>query len=555
MSKVMKDEVYSKFDEFETDEETGEVLVPREVVDAIVGLAPAETAVATEEAENQEKSEDASENTPDIEEDIIWLVEEANPEVENSVLMTEETGPAAETISETEEVVPQEEEVTPEVEEEISETEENPSEEVLPVLDFDFEFGEEEFVDTQETATDEDMILRSIDEALAAQMASTLGPVEDEAPKQKPKSKKKNIWTRIPLWCRITMIVLVTIGLLLGFFIGTKPGRRVVYGIVADYILSRTGQPETVTPIPEPTQAPITPEPTTTPGNQEDVTPTVEPTQKPAVVLRKEDYCYNVLLIGVEALPQLGGGGRSDSMILVSINSKDKKIHMTSFMRDMFVQIPGHLDNRLNAAYAKGGAELLVDTIELNLQIKIDGYVKVGFDSFEWIVDRLGGVEITLTADEAAYLRRTNYISNPANRNVVAGTQLMNGNQVLGFCRVRYVPTINGTSDDYGRTERQRTVLTKIFEKYKDSNIFTMLSIFNDCLPMVTTNISKTDMQNMMEMVVEERILTMDTMRLPIAGGFDGTTVILDGLEAQVLAVQWSKNIKALHEFIFGPEE
>lgn len=554
MSKVMKDEVYSKFDEFETDEETGEVLVPREVVDALVGSASAESAVA-EESENQEKSEDAFENTPDIEEDIIWLVEEANPEVENNVPVTEETNPATETISETEEVVPQEEEATPEAEEEISEAEDNPSEEVLPVLEFDFDFGEEEFVDTQETATDEDTILRSIDEALAAQMASTLGPVETEAPQQKKKSKKKNIWTRIPLWCRITMIVLVTICLLLGFFVGTKPGRRVVYGIVADYILSRTDPGETVTPVPELTQAPTTPEPTTTPGNQEDVTPTVGPTQKPGVKLRKEDYCYNVLLIGVEALPQLGGGGRSDSMILVSINSKDKKIHMTSFMRDMFVQIPGHSDNRLNAAYAKGGAELLVDTIELNLQVKIDGYVKVGFDSFEWIVDRLGGVEITLTADEAAYLRRTNYISNPANRNVVAGTQRMNGNQVLGFCRVRHVPTINGTKDDYGRTERQRTVLTKIFEKYKDSNIFTMLSIFNDCLPMVTTNISKTDMQNMMEMVVEERILSMDTMRLPIAGGFSGTTVILDGLEADVLAVQWSKNIKAFYEFIFGPEE
>ena len=224
---------------------------------------------------------------------------------------------------------------------------------------------------------------------------------------------------------------------------------------------------------------------------------------------------------------------------------------MTSFMRDMYVPIPGHADGKLNAAYGAGGAKLLMETIEKNFQVKIDGYVKVGFDSFEWIVDRLGGVEITLTAEEATYLRTHDYISKPQYRNVVAGTQLMNGNQVLGYCRVRYVPTINGTHNDFGRTERQRTVLTKLFNRFKDTNIITLLSIFNDCIPQVLTDISKEDMQEVLESVVENRILSLESFRIPVAGGFEDATVG----KAKILRVKWEKNITELHNKIFATGE
>lgn len=265
---------------------------------------------------------------------------------------------------------------------------------------------------------------------------------------------------------------------------------------------------------------------------------------------RQEEYCYNILLIGVEALPQFGGS-RSDTMILLSVNSETKKIYMTSLMRDMYVQIPGYADAKLNAAYSYGGASLLIDTIEQNLQVKIDGYVEVGFDSFEWIVDRLGGVEISLTAEEAEYLRTTKYITNPEYRNVVAGPQVLNGNQVLGYCRVRKVPTENGTHSDFGRTERQRAVLKKLFEKYKNSSVFTLLSVLNDCLPQVTTNISKVDMQNLLETVVENKILSLDTLRIPASGMFEDATIA----DAEVIIVKWAQNIELLQEFIFAKTE
>jgi len=478
----MSSERKSRFDGFETDEITGEVIVPR----ASVGVAA-------------DKLRNDATGNEENEADYILTGAGAEAEVEN-----------------------------------------------LPILNFDFDFGEEEFADPTQNM-DEDMILQSIDEALAAQMAVTLGPVEGEKKEAKEPKKKKSVWRRIPMWCRVTMISMCSVCLLLGLLIGTKSGRKLIYGMVAGYVDENIGREDPITPPPttgEPEDI-ITPEPTK-PVDGENQDP--QPTAIPMVEPRHEEHVYNILLIGVEALPQIGGE-RSDSMILVSVNSKDKKIYMTSLMRDMYVQIPGYSDNKLNAAFAYGGPQLLVKTVEQNLQVKIDGYVKVGFDSFEWIIDRLGGVEITLTADEAAYLRRTNYISKPAYRTVVAGTQTLNGNQALGYCRVRYVPTANGTQNDFGRTERQRTVLTKLFQKYKDTNIFTLLSVLNDCLPQVVTNISKADMQDLMETVVENRILNLENFRVPVSGSFEDAYV---GDSLVILVNKWAKNIDELHMKIFG---
>lgn len=435
--------------------------------------------------------------------------------------------------------------------------------EELPELDFDFDFGEEEFAKPAEEADDE-IILQSIDEALAAQMAVSLGPVENEEKEAKEAKKKKGIVARVPKWCKIAILSLCSLFMIFALFLtctkpGQKMGKKIIVSMLASYIDRNIGRENPLTSVPNSEDgANITKGVMMLPeeeGGAVVTVPAPKPTTPPEVEPRQEDYVYNILLIGVEALPQFAGE-RSDTMILVSINSRDKKIYMTSLMRDMYVPIPGYQDNRLNAAYSygyayggpSGGPALLTDTIERLLQVKIDGYVKVGFDSFEWIVDRLGGVEVTLTAEEAAYLQKTNYISNPSYRNVVAGTQLMNGNQVLGYCRVRKVATANGTGSDFGRTERQRTVLTKIFNKYKEKSVLELLSIFNDCLPQVKTNISKDDMEELMLTVLDNRITKLEEFRIPVSGTF--SSVKIGG--ADVISVKWDKNIQELHKKIFG---
>lgn len=494
MIDMKEEEVHSIFDQFETDEETGEVIIPRATV-GVVTDTPAET--------------DAGSAAADASSD-------------GDAVAVGAAGALAGALDGEE----------------------------LPELHFDFNFTEEDLVEVKPDA-EEDEILQSIDAALAQEMASAMGSDFEEEEEE----KKKNFWTMIPLWCRILMISLGSLLLILALVIGTRPGRRIVYNLVASYISGRVQHPTELTPMPTDVvaQPSVGAQPTTVP---DDPIPTIDPqvtiplvTPAPIGEPRHEEYCYNVLLIGEEAMHV---GQRSDSMILLSVNKKDKKIHMTSLMRDMYVQIKGYNDAKLNAAYAYGGAPLLIDTIEKSLQVKIDGYVIVGFDNFEWIIDRLGGVEITLSATEANYLNTTRYITKPQYRTVVAGTQLMNGNQALGYCRVRKVPTVSGADSDFGRTERQRKVLTQLFNKYREKNVFTLLGILNDCLPKVRTNISKDDMATLLETVVEERILKLETLRIPVNGSYDGVSV---GGVGDVLAVRWPQNIEALHKFIFGTEE
>lgn len=264
---------------------------------------------------------------------------------------------------------------------------------------------------------------------------------------------------------------------------------------------------------------------------------------------RHEDYAYNILLLGEEAIGSYSSRGRTDLIIIATINTKEKSIKLTSLMRDCYVQIPGYNDNKLNSAYSKGGVELLYQTIAKNFDIRIDGCVLVNFSNFEKIIDFLGGVEIELTSSEASYLNRTNYISEMSNRKVVAGKQIMNGNQALGYSRVRYRKAITGKSDDYGRTDRHRIVLNAIFDKYKDLNNVELLTMMYKMLPMLTTDITDKEFEFLLSKYLETGAKEMQQLRIPIDGAFKDN-VTIRGMDPLVL--DFDKNIEALHQFIFG---
>ena len=263
--------------------------------------------------------------------------------------------------------------------------------------------------------------------------------------------------------------------------------------------------------------------------------------------LRQDKNTLNILLVGEEKIND-GKRGRSDSIMIATMNVKQKAIKLTSLMRDMYVQIPGYSDNKLNSAYHTGGMPLLKETIQLNFDIELDGAVLVDFNDFESLIDKLGGVEITLTESEANYLNTTNYISNPANRNVRVGTQTLNGNQALGYTRIRYRKSINGEADDFGRTSRQRIVLNAIFEKYKSKNIAELVLLINDILPLVETDISKSDIVSYAGTFVTLGTTKLETMRIPIDQGFTRAYI----RKMDVLLPDLPANIDALHTFIFG---
>ncbi|MBP1754554.1 MAG: hypothetical protein H6Q59_952, partial [Firmicutes bacterium] len=257
------------------------------------------------------------------------------------------------------------------------------------------------------------------------------------------------------------------------------------------------------------------------------------------------------LLLGEEAIGSGDGRGRTDVIVVATMNTNTKELKLTSLMRDTFVQIPGYKDNKLNSAYERGGLDLLYETIALNFDLQLDGCVKVNFENFEKIIDKLGGLELTLTEGEAKYLNSTNYISKPQYRNVIAGKQLMNGNQVLGYSRVRKRATITGNNNDYGRTDRHRIVLNAIFDKYKTKSKVELASMMFNVLPMITTDIDSKNFEILLNTFIEMGTMDITQLRIPADGTFTDN-VKVRGMD--VLIPDLQANIDVLHKFIFGED-
>lgn len=266
---------------------------------------------------------------------------------------------------------------------------------------------------------------------------------------------------------------------------------------------------------------------------------------------RREEGVYNILLLGEEAIGSGTARGRTDVIIIATLNTITKEIKLTSVMRDTLVQIPGYKDNKINSVYEKGGVDLLYEVMALNFNIRLDGCVLVNFESFEKIIDELGGLEITLTEGEARYLNSTNYISNPKYRNVKAGKQLLNGNQVLGYSRVRKRATITGNNNDYGRTDRHRIILNAIFEKYKTNSKVELATIMLKLLPMITTDIGAEHFELLLNSFIEMGTMEMQQLRIPADGTFNDKAKVRGMF---VLIPDLEKNVEILHNFIFGEE-
>lgn len=224
----------------------------------------------------------------------------------------------------------------------------------------------------------------------------------------------------------------------------------------------------------------------------------------------------NILLVGSDHGAIEGDHGRSDSIMIATVNFKTKELKLTSLMRDMYVEIPDHGKNKLNAAYAFGGVELLYKTIAKNFGIKIDNYCVVDFETFEKVINKVGGVEISLEEKEAEYLNSTNYISKKKYRNVKAGKQTLNGNQALGYARIRYVVSKKYGDGDFGRTGRQRAVLQAALNKVLDQSVTKIADIALDALKDVSTDMTASYLKSLVLKVVQMGTTEIDQMRIPL---------------------------------------
>lgn len=256
----------------------------------------------------------------------------------------------------------------------------------------------------------------------------------------------------------------------------------------------------------------------------------------------------NILLCGEEAIG--GGRGRTDSIMIATINQKDQELKLTSIMRDTYVQIPGFTDNKINAAYHNGGMKSLIKTIKTNFGIEIDGYVLVNFDSFQDIVDAVGGVDITLSEEEVKYLNSTNYISDRSNHTLTVGKNHMNGNQALGYARVRYVSK-DGQYGDFARTLRHRTVMQALYKRVMDKSTLELVAMMPKILPLLTTNIKKAELVDYIAMAVKVRDVNskVKTLNVPVEGGYKITRA--RGMSI-ILPEPLEKSVKKMQKFIYG---
>lgn len=265
------------------------------------------------------------------------------------------------------------------------------------------------------------------------------------------------------------------------------------------------------------------------------------------------DDVYNILLIGTDARNKTDRG-RADTIVLASINTKEEKIFLTSFLRDIYVTIPGVGSNRLNAAYVYGGSSLLIKTIEQNFGIKIDNYMKTDFFSFIDIIDSVGTVDLEVTAEEISYMNRyireVNQLSGIDKKDgqideADAGLLNMNGKQALAYARLRKV------GSDFTRTDRQRKVLMEVAKKLKKMSRGEQMQVLRDALPNVVTDLTEDEFKAMILDSSEYMTYQIKCMTVPVNGSWKYMTV--KGMS--VIGIDFDKNKKAIEEWIYPTSE
>lgn len=237
---------------------------------------------------------------------------------------------------------------------------------------------------------------------------------------------------------------------------------------------------------------------------------------------------------------------RSDSIMVVSIDDKKNKIKVTSLMRDMYLQIPGKGNNRINAAYAFGGASLAIKTINTNFGLNISDYVTVDFKGLEKLIDYLGGVNINISREEADVLNTNVWedsgLTEDKIQKVDSGLQNLNGRQTVTYCRIRYIGRA-----DYERTERQRKVLNEILRKLKKNGIIKLPKTISTILPYVKTSLSAGEVLKLGLKGISLKTDNIEQYRLPVDGTYKSQKI--RGMA--VLVPNIEENKKKLYEFLY----
>ncbi len=233
--------------------------------------------------------------------------------------------------------------------------------------------------------------------------------------------------------------------------------------------------------------------------------------------LLTENEVTNILLLGNDSRDN-ADDGRTDSIMLLTINRAQKKIYLTSFLRDIKIDIPGKGINRLNQSYAFGGPELVMKTLSDRFDIKISRYMLVNFQAFAKLADAVGGVDLDVTAEEVDYINAYLWEYNDINGDDIhkdnfpdgtSGHLHLNGPQALAYCRNRYIGT------DFERSNRQKKVITAIVKKLPQTMLTNFNGIMDGLFPSLTTSLTKDDCYELSSLLVNLKDMDIIQSTIP----------------------------------------
>ena len=243
-----------------------------------------------------------------------------------------------------------------------------------------------------------------------------------------------------------------------------------------------------------------------------------------------DDYTeiINIALFGIDSTDSTSG--RSDSIMIATLDPIHNKLKLTSFMRDSYVNISGYGYDKLNHAYAYGGANLAINTLNTNFGLNITDFVSVDFASVPKIIDSFGGIDLTIMEDEIQYINEyiahINSVDGTSSPFITtAGTQHVDGVQALAYSRIRYT-----SGGDFERTQRQRTVLTALFNEALNVPTTQYLSVISNLIQYVTTNLNTNEILKLATKIGSMGLngVTIEQERFPIDGYCEGT--MIDGI-------------------------
>ena len=260
----------------------------------------------------------------------------------------------------------------------------------------------------------------------------------------------------------------------------------------------------------------------------------------------QSDY-RNIVIYGVDSREgQLTKDSHSDTIVICSINKSTKEVKMVSVYRDTYLDNTNGEFRKATECYFFGGPERSINMLNKNLDLDITDYVTVNFNAVVEAVDLIGGIDLDVTEEEIQWIngyQEENYAVTGAEPVLVtsAGYQHLNGTQTLAYCRIRYTDGY-----DFKRTERQRTVLTKIFEKAKSQGLPTLMSLADTMMPSISTSLSNTELI--------ELLTGMGSYTLGENTGFPFDQYPINDSYAGdcVVPVNLANNVTKLHSFLFG---